>query len=415
MNVAVDGNTFSISSSNELRAKLSAGDIELVNADPNLIDAVRNAAAAEEVFDSQTQIHPLGTEFTGVSHSAKIEDCRQHMAQVGASALVLTATDEVAWLLNLRGRGEVPYNPIFFGYAVLTQDSVRLFVDQQKLSSTAATHLDEADVQVEDYEEFLGVIRTLQGKVWIDPACTSWATELALSHATLHQAKAPVVLAKATKNETELKCAEAAHAVDAVAMARFLHWLDALDTADLPSITEMHASQILEKFRQDETLDCFVMPSFCTIAGYESNGAIIHYRPEEQSCKPLGPGAAARYGRSQSDRIRAGMFLCDSGGQWLGGEFGGTTDVTRTVHLGKPSAEQIDLNTRVLKGHISLATCKFPLGTTGHQLDGFARRALWDIGCDYAHGTGHGVGAFLNVRHINDPCSCCMMMVSESL
>ena len=109
------------------------------------------------------------------------------------------------------------------------------------------------------------------------------------------------------------------------------------------------------------------------------------------------------------------MFLCDSGGQWLGGEFGGTTDVTRTVHLGKPSAEQIDLNTRVLKGHISLATCKFPLGTTGHQLDGFARRALWDIGCDYAHGTGHGVGAFLNVRHINDPCSCCMMMVSESL
>ena len=285
-------------------------------------------------------------------------------------ALILTAPDSICWLLNMRGN-DVPYTPFSLCYAMMAHGKVTVFsnkTDFPKLPSVTFSAL-------ADLEHAIG---QLAGKkVQIDPAsASSWFFDrLEKAGATIIRATDPCQHPKACKNRVEINGARAAHIKDGVAVCEFLSWL--YDTIGKETITEISLAETLLSFRRKQAH--FVMPSFATIAGYQSNGAIVHYHAEPHSNKTL---------------QKEGMLLLDSGGQYLEG----TTDITRTMALGNPTGEQKDRFTRVLKGHIKLAMARFPKGTTGSQLDSIARYSLWQAGCDYDHGTGHGVGSFLSVH-----------------
>ncbi|HEY5209790.1 MAG TPA: aminopeptidase P family protein [Stellaceae bacterium] len=343
--------------------------------DTNPLDAVwrdRPAPPAAPVV-------PHEMRFAGRSSADKR---RQLAATLGAQhvdAAVLTAPDSIAWLLNVRG-GDVPYTPLPLAFAILRADaSVALFIDAAKLAPGTAAALGDA-VTIVPPDAFGPALEALgrDGKrVQADPASASaWVFDrLAAGGGPVHRAADPCLLAKACKNDVELDGTRAAHRRDGAALTRFLAWLAA--TAPHGDLREIAVSDRLEGFRRAG--EHFRGLSFPTISGAGSNGAIVHYRASPASEKTLSPGT---------------FYLVDSGAQYLDG----TTDVTRTIAIGEPSPEMRDRFTRVLQGHITLAMCRFPKGTTGSQLDALARHALWQVGCDYDHGTGHGVGSYLGVH-----------------
>jgi len=292
---------------------------------------------------------------------------------------VLTMPESIAWLLNIRG-GDVPHTPLPSSFAILRRDgSVTLFIDRRKLVPGLQRHLGNA-VTVMPPEELgpaLDALAAEGARVQVDPAtAASWIFDrLAAAGAQIHRAADPCLLPKACKNPVELDGTRAAHRRDGAALTRFLTWL--AQEAPKGGLTEIAASDRLEAIRREG--ENFRDLSFSTISGAGSNGAIVHYRAMPETEKRLEPGS---------------LYLVDSGAQYLDG----TTDVTRTVAIGEPSPEMRDRFTRVLKGHIALALARFPKGTTGTQLDAFARRALWQKGLDYDHGTGHGVGSYLGVH-----------------
>jgi len=292
-----------------------------------------------------------------------------------SDAVVLTATDSIAWLFNIRG-GDVAHTPLALAFAVLRVDATAdLFLDRRKLTAGLDAHLGNA-VALREQAEFPAGLAELAGKrVRVDPAtAASWVFDrLEAAGAHIVRAVDPCQLPKACKNDVELAGTRAAHRRDGAALTRFLRWLDAEGAGS----DELAASARLDAFRRADPT--FRDTSFDTISGAGPNGAIVHYRSTPETNR----------------RLEAGDFyLVDSGGQYPDG----TTDVTRTVAIGAPSAEMRDRFTRVLKGHIALATCRFPEGTSGSQLDALARLALWQAGLDYDHGTGHGVGSYLGVH-----------------
>jgi Xaa-Pro aminopeptidase len=299
----------------------------------------------------------------------------------GADAAFLSAPDSIAWLLNIRG-GDVPYTPVALAFAVAhANGAVELFVDPRKVSPALARHLGNG-VSIAPPAALGAALDGLRGKrVRLDPASApSWAADrLTQAGATLVRAADPCALPKALKTAAEIEGTRTAHLRDGAALTRFLAWL--AREAPRGGLTEITASDQLEEFRR--TGDKFRGLSFATISGAGPNGAIVHYHATPRSNRIIEPGQ---------------IYLVDSGAQYLDG----TTDVTRTVFIGngraKPPAEARDRFTRVLKGHIALATQRFPEGTTGSQLDPLARAALWQAGLDYDHGTGHGVGSYLGVH-----------------
>ncbi len=318
-------------------------------------------------------------QYAGKSSLDKRRDIAKILKDAAQDAVVLSAPESIAWLLNIRG-DDLPYAPQPLSFAVLHDNScVDWFVDPEKPVTELAQHLGP-DVSRHD-PDTLGDILDALGKhkatVRIsgdtDP---EWIAErLRSAGASIATGQDPCLLPKAIKNDTELKGMRAAHQRDGEALIRFLAWLD--QAAVGGNLTEMEAADHLESCRrQSPKLKGL---SFTTIAGAGPNGAIVHYRVTPESNRLLEPGS---------------LFLLDSGGQYLDG----TTDVTRTIAIGEPSDEMCENFTRVLRGHIALATARFPVGTTGSQLDPFARRPLWDAGLDYDHGTGHGVGSYLNVH-----------------
>jgi Xaa-Pro aminopeptidase len=322
---------------------------------------------------------PHPERFAGESAEAKRRRLGRALAEEGVAAAVLTAPESIAWLLNIRG-GDVPHTPLPLSFALLRPDGgVTLFIDRRKLAPGLDRHLGPA-VAIEPPERLGAALDELgasSARVQVDPAtAASWIFDrLQAAGARIHRAPDPCLLPKACKNPVELDGTRAAHRRDGAAVTRFLAWL--AREAPRGELREIAASDRLEAMRR--TGEHFRDLSFPTISGAGSNGAIVHYRATPQSEKRLEPGA---------------LFLLDSGAQYLDG----TTDITRTVAIGTPSAEMRDRFTRVLKGHIALATARFPKGTTGAQLDPFARRALWQKGLDYDHGTGHGVGSYLSVH-----------------
>jgi Xaa-Pro aminopeptidase len=322
---------------------------------------------------------PHAEEFAGESAQSKRTRLARGLAEEGVAAAVLTMPESIAWLLNIRG-GDVPHTPLPLSFAILRNDgAVTLFIDQRKLAPGLRRHLGDA-VTVAAPERLGPALDALAGEggpVQADPAsAASWIfDQLDAAGTEIHRAADPCLLPKACKNPVEIDGTRAAHRRDGAALTRFLAWL--AHEAPKGGLCEIAASDRLEAFRRGG--EYFRDLSFPTISGAGSNGAIVHYRAMPETEKRLEPGT---------------LYLLDSGAQYLDG----TTDVTRTVAVGAPSAEMRDRFTRVLKGHIALALARFPKGTTGTQLDGFARRGLWQAGLDYDHGTGHGVGSYLGVH-----------------
>src|SRR6185437_3621328 len=341
--------------------------------DTNPLDAVWKDRPAPPM----APVVPHELRFAGKSSADKRKEIASALADDKIDAAVLTAPDSIAWLLNIRG-GDVPYTPLPLSFAILRADaSVELFIDAAKLAPGTQAFLGN-DVAVSPPARFGATLESLKGKrVQADPGSASaWVFDrLKAGGAAIHRAADPCLLPKACKNAAELDGSRAAHRRDGAALTRFLAWL--AGAAPNGHLREIAVSDRLEELRRAG--DHFRGLSFPTISGAGSNGAIVHYRASPASEKTLDPGS---------------FYLVDSGAQYLDG----TTDVTRTVAIGEPSAEMRDRFTRVLKGHIALAACRFPKGTTGSQLDALARHALWQVGLDYDHGTGHGVGSYLAVH-----------------
>ena len=317
--------------------------------------------------------------YAGVSSSEKREQVAAILAEKKANAAILTQPDSIAWLLNVRG-SDVSRTPLPLSFAILNQDGqVDWYIDSRKLLPGLTEALGNG-VAIHPPDQLTAAIDGLGAagkRVLIDPAsAASWFfSRLTDAGARTVAGPDPCQLPKAKKNSVEREGARAAHRRDGVALTRFLAWLDR--AVPEGPVDELGAATKLANFRRENSN--FSDLSFDTISGSGPNGAIVHYRVTEQSNRRLQEGE---------------LYLVDSGGQYLDG----TTDVTRTVAIGQASPEMRDRFTRVLKGHIALATARFPVGTTGSQLDTLARLALWQAGCDYDHGTGHGVGSFLGVH-----------------
>lgn len=355
--------------------KFAAAGITLVPLGANPVDAVwpdRPAPPASPVVP-----HPL--EFAGVSSAEKRAAAAEALRTAGEDAAVLADPHSVAWLLNLRG-SDLAYTPLALGSGLLRADgTVDLFLDPARLDDAVRVHLGN-DVAVRPKADLGAVLDSLAGrKVRVDADLTpAWfARRLRAAGAEVRPGEDPCRLPRACKNPVEQAGTRNAHARDAVAMARFLSWF----TQEAPrgGLTEMSAAA--ELLAQRSRQELFVAESFPAISGAGEHGAIVHYRATPETDRPIRPDEC---------------YLIDSGAQYRDG----TTDVTRTLWSGPgaPPSELCERYTRVLRGHIALATLRFPTGVAGPHLDVVARRPLWDVGLDYDHGTGHGVGSFLSVH-----------------
>ena len=346
---------------------------ELVAVESNPVDAVwpdRPAPSKAKLI-----VHP--DSYAGRNAADKRQEMADWLTLKKADAAVLSALDSIAWTFNIRGQ-DVDRTPVALAYAIVHADTTAdLYVAPEKLADDVLEHLGNA-VRVHDRTSFAGDLEEFSGKrIAADPerAVSAIFGLLEKGGATILELRDPAVLPKAVKNEVEIAGHKAAQARDGAALSRFLHWLSV--EGPKGNQTELSAAARLRDFREDT--GCLVDLSFDTISGSGPNGAVVHYRVEEKTNRPIEPGT---------------LYLVDSGGQYRDG----TTDVTRTIAIGTPSAEMRDRFTLVLKGHIALALAQFPKGTRGSQLDVLARQYLWAAGLDYAHGTGHGVGSFLSVH-----------------
>lgn len=317
-------------------------------------------------------VHP--DKWAGQTVAEKLKAIREKMKQQKANLHIITALDDVAWTLNLRG-SDVAYNPVFLGYIVLSNEDAFLFVDTQKVTDEVRAHLTQANVTIRAYSDFFPYLTEIKDKQILIAPNTNQAIFKAIQGNVLIQSPVPGNLMKAVKNATELEGFRTVMVRDGVALAKFFYWLT--HQVGKEPMTEYSIGVKLREFRAAG--ENFVGESFGSIVGYQGNGAIVHYSAPETGSKEV---------------FAEGSILVDSGGQYLEG----TTDITRTIPLGKVSQEFINDSTLALKGMIQLSLVKFPKGTRGVQLDAFARMALWKNNKDYGHGTGHGVGSFMNVH-----------------
>jgi Xaa-Pro aminopeptidase len=355
------------------RKALATRDAELVAVETNPIDAVWADRPAPS--DARLVVQPDA--YAGKSAAAKREAVADGLSARGQDAVILSALDSIAWAFNVRGQ-DVSRTPVALAYAVIRADATAdLFVDPGKVGDDVAQHLGNA-VTIRPRDAFPAALGALAGKrVSVDPerAVSAIFDRLAEAGAVIEEGRDPVVLPKAIKNPAEIAGTIAAHVRDGAALTRFLHWVATV--ASQGGQDELTAAETLQRFREET--GALKDLSFDTISGSGANGAVVHYRVSEKTVRPIEPGT---------------LYLVDSGGQYVDG----TTDVTRTLAIGEPTAEMKDRFTRVLKGHIALACAVFPAGTRGTQLDVLARQYLWAAGLDYAHGTGHGVGSYLAVH-----------------
>lgn len=357
----------------DLAAKLG-GRARLVPG-ANLVDAIWTDRPGAPV----STVEFLGHNRAGQTASDKVAEIQRSLAADQADAAVLTLPESICWLLNMRGR-DVPNTPFVLGFAILPKKGLpTLFLDPAKITDDIRQALDGV-AKVASSKTLPAALARLgkAGKaVLIDPASAPEAIASALKDAgaKLVEKRDPVLLPKSRKNAAELAGMREAHLLDGVALAKFLAWFD--DTAPRGALTEIGIVTALEAFRREE--ETCVDASFDTISGAGPNGAIVHYRVSDKTDRRLAPSE---------------IMLVDSGAQYLSG----TTDITRTLATGKPTPEQQDRYTRVLKGMIAISMARFPKGTTGAQIDVLARQFLWQDGVTYNHGTGHGVGAYLGVH-----------------
>ncbi|KAK3313451.1 peptidase M24, structural domain-containing protein [Apodospora peruviana] len=386
--VAVDPTLISSSIADKLSESIEkAGGAGLRALPENLVDLVWGAARPPR---PNQPVFLLPEKYSGKDTASKLADLRKELDKKKAAGFVLSLLDEIAWLFNLRG-SDIEYNPVFFSYAIVTKDSATLYVDSAKLDSDCQEYLRQNKVDVKPYDDLFVDTKALAAagaeangtsseppKKYLISSKASWALRLALGNGKLvEEIRSPVGDAKAVKNATELEGMKNCHIRDGAALIEFFAWLEDQLIVQKATLDEVQAADKLEELRKKQK--DFVGLSFDTISSTGANAAVIHYKPERGNCAVVDPNA---------------VYLCDSGAQYLDG----TTDTTRTLHFGTPTAEEKKAYTLVLKGNIALDTAVFPKGTTGFAIDGLARQFLWKAGLDYRHGTGHGVGSFLNVH-----------------
>jgi len=344
---------------------------------PVAVNPVDQAWAEERPEQPAAPVVPHEDKYAGESSASKRARIGAAVAEAGADATVLTAPASIAWLFNIRG-GDVIRTPLPLSQAIVKTDgTAQLFMDPRKVTNALPGWLGDA-VTLEAPEALEGALDALAGqKVLVDPGQSSawYFDRLSGAGATVVRGMDPCTLPRATKNPVEIEGARQAHIRDGAALSRFLHWVDTIAQQTLPD--EREVAETLERFREET--GALKDLSFDTIAGAGPNGALPHYKPVTRTIRRIEKGS---------------LLLVDGGGQYLDG----TTDVTRTMAVGAPSADQRRMFTLVLKGHIAMAVVRFPAGTTGHQIDALARLPLWMQGFDYDHGTGHGVGSYLGVH-----------------
>ena len=370
--VAVNPEMYSVNGYRALKAELEEGGLELVSID--LISPLWTEGRPEI---PTSLLYEYSEKYAGESVKSKLQRVRQALVEKHCQALVVSALDEIGWLLNIRGK-DVDYTPCLISYVVVEMDKCTLFVAPSKLDDAAKTYLRSIDVDVMDYEQVFEYLQTLSvDSIMYDGGKVNEALYEAINSVVkrVNVSPSPVLKMQSVKNEVELEGERIAMRKDAVALTKFLYWLEteALQTPQ----TEITLAKKLGEYRAMG--ENYMDDSFCTIAGWKGNGAIVHYHAEPDACAKIEGN---------------GVLLLDSGGQYLDG----TTDITRTVWVGDaaliPESVKRDY-TVVLKGHIALANARFPKGTRGNQLDVLARQYLWAEGMTYGHGTGHGVGHFM--------------------
>ena len=318
------------------------------------------------------ELYPL--EYAGESTHDKLRRIRKALRERHADGMLMSALDDIAWTLNLRGT-DVHCNPVFVSYLLITSKDVTLYIHREKLTPEVLDYLKSEGITADDYENVdKGLKGYFEYNILLDPDEVNYTLYKMVSREKVEE-ESPVKRMKTIKNDTEIEGFRRAMLKDGVALAKFLHWLK--PAVEAGGQTEMSIDQKLTAFRSEQPLYRDI--SFDTIAGYQAHGAIVHYEATAETDIPLKP---------------EGFLLLDSGAQYLDG----TTDVTRTIALGPITDEQKKIYTLVLKGHIQIELCKFPSGSSGTQLDILARKDMWREGLNYLHGTGHGVGTYLNVH-----------------
>ena len=383
--VGVNPEMFSVNDYTEWKEKFESFNFQL-----STFNLIKPLWTEDRPAIPADKLYPYSADFAGETVESKLARMREKIAAMHGDSLIVSALDEIAWLLNIRGN-DVEYNPVVISYVVLEADKCTLFVNPEKVDSPAQNYLDFNNIDIQPYEAVFDYIASLSGTVLYDGARVNEALYEAIPEGCKKiNTKSPILIDKAKKNAVELEGERIAMRQDAVALTRFFKWLEEKAFKHGETRTEWELMEKLHEFRMMG--ENFVEESFGTIAGYQGNGAIVHYAATKDNCAIVKP---------------EGMLLLDSGGQYLDG----TTDITRTVWLGGRIPQQAKLDyTYVLKGHIALARARFPRGTRGNQLDALAKQYMWEAGITFGHGTGHGVGHFLgchegpqNVRTDNNP------------
>jgi hypothetical protein len=369
--VGIDGKMFSVEQVESMQAELSAKNIQIVFCPDPMDELWENRPPMPE---SPAFVYDI--KYAGKSCSEKIAAIRTELKKKSAESVMLSALDEIAWTLNLRGN-DVHCNPVVVSYLLITEKKAVLFIAPEKVTEEVRNYLEKQQIEIQNYSDTEIYLSDLNSSsILMNPAKTNYSVFSSVNpQCRIIRGEAPVALLKAIRNEQEIKGIHAAMQRDGVALVKFLRWLESA----VPSGTETELSidRKLHAFRA--TQDLYVGESFDTIAGYKEHGAIVHYSATEESNATLHP---------------KGFLLLDSGAQYLDG----TTDITRTIALGELTTEEKTDYTLVLKGHIALAMAVFPSGTRGAQLDVLARMPLWSHKMNFLHGTGHGVGHFLSVH-----------------
>lgn len=366
--VGVDPKLISIAQANEWQHVLSTSKGELVSIEKNLVD---------EIWEDQPPLktHPikrLDEKYAGLSTKEKLARLRSEITSKGADAQIITMLDAIAWLFNVRGK-DIEFNPLIISYAIITKEDAVLFLDLKQVSDEDLDYFQSQHTDLKSYSSFDESLKRLKGKILLDANNASWWISQHLSNASIVLGKSPITLMKAIKNPQEVTGMQEAHRRDGIAMCRFLHWLE----NNWQGKTESSAADQLEVFRRDDEY-CQGL-SFQTISGYGDHGAIIHYSVSEETDRKINDD---------------NLYLIDSGGQYLQG----TTDITRTIHLGDPTPTQKHHYTLILKGHLAIRHMLFPDGINGEHINAIAHLPLWNEALDFNHGTGHGVGAYLCVH-----------------
>ncbi|WP_337635166.1 aminopeptidase P family protein [Prevotella sp.] len=369
--VGVDGMCMALSEVEDMKAELKLLGGLTMRTNLDILERVWTDRPS--VPSDKVNIQPL--EYAGEACSDKLDRIRHKLLRQGASGMLLTQLDDIAWTLNLRCT-DVHCTPVFVSWLIIAEDSATLYIKGEKLTPEVVAYLKEQNVDVAEYDDIVEGLKAYGGyTLLIDPATVNYTLSQVRGNYRVVSAPSPVPAMKAVKSEAECEGYRRAMLRDGVAMVRFLKWLE--QAVPQGNETELSVSEKLRQLRAEQPL--YRDNSFDTIAGYEKHGAIVHYEPTPESDIPLKP---------------EGFLLLDSGAQYTDG----TTDITRTIQLGPVSDLHRRVYTLVLKGHLSLQNLCFPRGAAGTQLDAIARSAMWREGMNYMHGTGHGVGSYLSVH-----------------